>query len=1040
MNYQWRSPGKGRFAYVDSPVPIRSSLQDAIRPGTVASRIESLQKLASSSPPRSRPPPISITRGEDSRIGFGRRINNRFGNPALQNTNPDEEPHNETACHSFLGLNTPRVTHEEQHDIAGQRTKYARSPGINGQIFPDGRPARTQHDAVAPWEVLSRSHRTRSMGRHVTDLESDMQTESNISRKQARFTAESSTSRWCDEARYLDLYRRNIESRPADTINSEASNATSSTTRRQSVRDLFKDFGIERPAGLASRETSYDKSEAPKLMRRGTQCHICSSVNPSVSITCSRCSHKLCLQCDASRENEAVGAKEPDHRKEKLTSKENRSTYRVINESNFKSAEPRKQVPLPSLNIPQPPIKFPGMQAVDLFASLKKSSQTLKQDQTFREEPSAMPFLSGSQVPGRVKDSPFMIADLLAAKRPLSSGLIEGPAKNDHLGSRNAQDHRLKEAGKQQEVTPASDGCKCSSSTCRATHHGHQPYRHAVSCIKRKRHRHVQKDTDKGYSADTSRVEETVHSHSKSPHAKEHRTEKHSHRAKANVCPPRIPRSSAMGSQVFGEQEALEFVECHGYPRTGHSRLGSPVSSGIVGECQHCLHDCHCEACKSTHHNVRCCVHADHQAMAHRHLTPQKGASVVSEKEPSASEMKPSDIPASYKSAGAASQTSEQKVIIAATKATKDSIRQSQPPKKPPITKMHGMPRAKRSSLMVDHFAKPPTPPPWVTSPRKQSKASLAHAEPWKETGREVVETVFGVEPRGDPPPSFKERPSSPPPAPYPAGHLRRSNDALAALRFLYEHDEERRASLRRPSQRSIIEKLSRPSSTRSPSRMQVSPPGSRRAARKLSALFQLRDKNSVPLLNQKLLEHQEELRRTQKEGGDGLETVAKDALDEFICDHERGETDRNGSRNVRPEETDRAETIRNVMSGEKDRDGSIKSDAMGTVRKKAWRIRLVDRVPSPACVNDQPVEQHRLADDEVLSSKKSLVSLLEKRTDAPPPDSEKHDCVWKSRLLELNRRGLGIQGVTVLLHLERREDVIFKAVDWKGGDLRRDD
>ena len=119
MNYQWRSPGKGRFAYVDSPVPIRSSLQDAIRPGTVASRIESLQKLASPSPPRSHPPPISITRGEDSRIGFGRRINSRFGNPALQNTNPDEEPHNETACHSFLGLNTPRVTHEEQHDISG---------------------------------------------------------------------------------------------------------------------------------------------------------------------------------------------------------------------------------------------------------------------------------------------------------------------------------------------------------------------------------------------------------------------------------------------------------------------------------------------------------------------------------------------------------------------------------------------------------------------------------------------------------------------------------------------------------------------------------------------------------------------------------------------------------------------------------------------------------------------------------------------------------------------------------------------------------
>ncbi|KAE9379360.1 hypothetical protein N431DRAFT_540963 [Stipitochalara longipes BDJ] len=370
MNYQWRSAEAGRPASLfspsgPSPFLIRPSLQDAIRPGTVASRIQSLQKLASPSPPRSHPPPISIPRGEDSRTGFGRRINNRFGKPALQNTNPDEEPHKETACHSFLGLNTPRVNHNEQHAISNRRTKFSRSPGINGQIIPDGMITRTQYDSVAPWGVLSRSHRTRSMGRQITELESDAQTESNLSRKETRFTTEASRFQSDEETRYLDLYRRNNESRPAyDTMNSEVSNATNSTTRRQSVRDLFQDFGIERPAGLASRETSHDKADAPRIARRDTQCHVCLRVNSSVSPTCSKCSHKLCSQCNSSHGKDTVSNQSRDHKRKDLVPKENWSTYGAINESNLKAAEPRKEVQLVSQDVRKSPAKLPGMQTL----------------------------------------------------------------------------------------------------------------------------------------------------------------------------------------------------------------------------------------------------------------------------------------------------------------------------------------------------------------------------------------------------------------------------------------------------------------------------------------------------------------------------------------------------------------------------------------------------------------------------------------------------------------------------------------------------
>jgi len=148
--------------------------------------------------------------------------------------------------------------------------------------------------------------------------------------------------------------------------------------------------------------------------------------------------------------------------------------------------------------------------------------------------------------------------------------------------------------------------------------------------------------------------------------------------------------------------------------------------------------------------------------------------------------------------------------------------------------------------------------------------------------------------------------------------------------------------------------------------------------------------------------------------------------------------------RNERPEGKERPETARNEKAEEKDRAESVKGGKTATSRKKSWRIRLVDRRPSPACVNDEPVEQHRLVDDEtvhqVSRGRTSPVSLLETRNEPLLPDCENHDCVWKSRLLEVEQsERLGIQGATVSLHLERREDVVFKAVDWMGGKLRRE-
>lgn len=270
---------------------------------------------------------------------------------------------------------------------------------------------------------------------------------------------------------------------------------------------------------------------------------------------------------------------------------------------------------------------------------------------------------------------------------------------------------------------------------------------------------------------------------------------------------------------------------------------------------------------------------------------------------------------------------------------------------------------------------------------------------------------------------------------------------------------------------RSIIESISRATSTRPPSRrQQASPTGSRRASRRLSALFQLREQNSVPLLNQKLLEHQEELRRTQNECNDKPNIVMQDAQKAFAWNDERTEkitiiaprsqelnrvgadcTRKNedseravasSETNMREEEVARSKMVCKVIPQKKGEAEDIKNvKPPDTARKKTWRIRLVDQKPNPACGNDEPLEQHILADDEVVSlRRKSHASLQEQQNEMPPPDSEEHECIWKRRFLEQRSRRLSIRGVTVLLHLEAREDVVFKAVGWEGGELRVED
>jgi hypothetical protein len=137
------------------------------------------------------------------------------------------------------------------------------------------------------------------------------------------------------------------------------------------------------------------------------------------------------------------------------------------------------------------------------------------------------------------------------------------------------------------------------------------------------------------------------------------------------------------------------------------------------------------------------------------------------------------------------------------------------------------------------------------------------------------------VEPNLEPLSPSKERPTLSPPA---TGN-RSSPKASVAETYSSEASvcseqgcrklESYKTSARRQS---VIEgKRVKPQSRGgTPQTDNISPPGSRRASRRLSALFQLRGRNAVPLLNQKLMEHQEDLKRMRNDAIKRLNPLLK--------------------------------------------------------------------------------------------------------------------------------------------------------------------
>ncbi|RDW71215.1 hypothetical protein BP6252_07778 [Coleophoma cylindrospora] len=229
--YKWPSPPPARATSYGSqstasPFSLRRLPEHAIPTGTVASRVrhlQSLQKSASSSGP------ISNAQTKDtgpSRTNSGRRLSSQFGQPATRSARPDEEPQVQNG-HSYLGHRTSRSNHREEHAFTGSTPPNQRP--VSSQTARTG-----NTDDYSPWSTPTR--------RRVSAYR-------NALRDYSRQEMDRITETDSQYGVYVDLP---AEFDKAGTVTSRANNGSSTNGRRESVREMFRQYGIERPAALMS--------------------------------------------------------------------------------------------------------------------------------------------------------------------------------------------------------------------------------------------------------------------------------------------------------------------------------------------------------------------------------------------------------------------------------------------------------------------------------------------------------------------------------------------------------------------------------------------------------------------------------------------------------------------------------------------------------------------------------------------------------------------------------------------------------------------
>lgn len=1062
--------------------------RDVVPVGTVASRVFELQKVATSSKSNRSRSPVTRRR-ENSRTGFGRRLEPRFGQPASRSSKPEEELHVDPK-HSFLGLNTNRGNHMEEHALVDGRVKWDRTVGLHGQLQPSGLGARVQYEAKSPWGILPKGEPRRNPQREYNNQERGTLENSNTKSQPSNMAPISQLPNSShDGTRRMSIKQEEsskpsppksrrhtaIDQRKAPTSCEWLSIETTSTMRQQSVKDLYYYYGIQRPAGLVSSENvALHLEETPRPLAKYIFCHVCSWASAPDTIKC-RCGHSFCRECDSSSPEAITTSDENADCIDNVPKREGEH----LEEDKYRSEFPDFEVPKPlyqEQQKPNPQVKRYSMQVDTPHQKTSKKHRSRSEEEpdgipgTFpvmRLEESTPRYRSWETPPRNAElpnssrvcqqtviaseaqtsvGEPFSLPMADALISPRASDILPIAMRVNQVGTQDFHhSHHHRQEGcyngsshsKSSKDDRGSGNDSCDSSGCRATHRGYRPYRHSITCT-RKRRRYPE-ETDSGYIAGASYLEELeVSQHKTDPNprsgsglhghhmpSKQHlsQSQNESDSLQGNICVYKDGQSSHQKSYEEHEAsfqgkvnrpEGIKRNQGQFYPKE-HKELSSYKTAGSLldnlqsydppekendhqsnlntldnsCECKQSINQYQIQGCGAGSRQAHSHVYNGH-TQAFQDIAPGNATAVVGGlgSMPISPEPPPKTL-----SEPVSSYPVKQSVIT--IPAPKPHLEMKSPDLLTDDTVVPSRDRAGKEILIVQKYQfRPDGRKIWSGKTRQENSENPMHLP--LQSSRDIHQPGPGH--------SNDIRTAAVP---------QDSQNAMTATpntSIEDDHPKHRAGSHADPTP-DTVQCLSIQASG------DLSPRKFKPASRRLSAFFKLQEQNIVALLNKRLQEHQDELKRIERMSDDKLSVAVQK-----VCLDQEQDHDLNGQKNkVKQELTD---------SNSKENCEHRFSNPPLQMREQAEKAKGL----GTAC-------------QEGTQDSSSKLALRNKVREL---QEEKRDCTWKwiaigvkngiaqkQNLFKIGKTtkprekevsDIRISDITIIIHLEGREDVVIKA------------
>ncbi|KAI9738117.1 MAG: hypothetical protein M1818_005545 [Claussenomyces sp. TS43310] len=241
-------------------------------------------------------------RHEYSQGGYGRRTTRRFGWPASRSSNPFEDPEMPDS-HSF---SSPRTSHKRRPQASwfvSDSSTSIRTTASHGQLMSGGLGIEPD-SATTPSAGLSKARSYNDVQvvsiQHNTPL-----LETSTSAGQLE---DPSVASYCSAVSYpkeisaeaSEVSERNSSDSQRSAVPFDDQNLCkrNSLRRTQSVKDLFSEYGIEFPVALGPSDGSTTDTSVPlQPTKADRRRHSCLWSNESAENTHERCGHVLCTKC-----------------------------------------------------------------------------------------------------------------------------------------------------------------------------------------------------------------------------------------------------------------------------------------------------------------------------------------------------------------------------------------------------------------------------------------------------------------------------------------------------------------------------------------------------------------------------------------------------------------------------------------------------------------------------------------------------------------------------------------------------------------------